>query len=194
MLPAYATFNPVSVDEQVWYPDSAAASHMTPDDGKSLSKSTYSGNAHVKVGNGTLLPIEHVGNAEISTSTRPLRLRNVLHVPKLQHNLLSVKQLCRDNNCSVLFDSSCVRVQDKTTGDVLLQASSPGHVYTVPVPASIPANLALTGTADLVSDRPTLFGDPRPPDRRDPIQDALTRTDSNGDFGIHQSGNGFILY
>lgn len=41
-------------------------------------------------------------------------------------------------------------------------------------------------TADLVSDRQTLFGDPRPPDRRDPIQNALTRTDSNGNCGVQQ--------
>ena len=34
MLPACATFNTTSVDDQVWFPDSAAASHMTLDDGE----------------------------------------------------------------------------------------------------------------------------------------------------------------
>lgn len=48
---------------------------------------------------------------------------------------------------------------------------------------------ATGGTADLVSDRQTIFGDPRPRDRRNPIQNALTRIDSNGDCGVHQSGN-----
>jgi len=39
-----------------------------------------------------------------------------------------------NNNCHVVFDSSCVRVKDNITGDVLLQASSSGPVYIVPAP------------------------------------------------------------
>ena len=94
MLPAYTTFNPVSVDEQVWYLDLATTSDMTPDDGKLLSKSIYSGNAMGKVGDGTLLPIAHTGSFILHTRCRLLTLNNVLHIPKLQHNSLSVRQLC----------------------------------------------------------------------------------------------------
>jgi len=47
--------------EQVWFPDSAAASHMTPEDGKLLCKSPYSGSSQVLFGNGTLLPISLFG-------------------------------------------------------------------------------------------------------------------------------------
>ena len=93
MLLAYATFNPVSVDEQVWYPDSTSASHLTPNDSKLLSKSIYSGNKMVKVANGTLLPVVHTGTCVLPTKCKPLSLTNVLHVSKLQHNLLSVRQL-----------------------------------------------------------------------------------------------------
>jgi len=81
VLPAYVTFNSVDVGEQLWYPDSAAASHMTSNDGKLHSKSLCSGSSLVKVGNGTLLPIKNIGQSYISTPIKPLRLNHVLHVP-----------------------------------------------------------------------------------------------------------------
>jgi len=50
LLPAYATFNLVDAGEQLWYPNSIAIYHMTPNDGKLLSKSVYSGTSLVKLG------------------------------------------------------------------------------------------------------------------------------------------------
>ena len=78
VLPTYATFNLAAVDEQVWYPDSAAASYMTPDDGKLLSKSVYTSNAMVKVRDGTLLPVAHTGTSVLPTGHKSLTLTNVL--------------------------------------------------------------------------------------------------------------------
>ena len=92
MLPTYATFNSVDVGDQIWYP------------------ARYSGFSLVKVGNGSLLPISHVGHTTLSTPHKPLCLRNVLHVPQLCHNLLSNRNLCRDNKCRVVFDSNFVRL------------------------------------------------------------------------------------
>ena len=83
MLPAYAIFNPITVDEHIWYPDSAAASHMTSDDGKLLSKSVYSGNKMVKVGDGNRIFVVHTDTSGLSSRTKPLTLKNVLHVFKL---------------------------------------------------------------------------------------------------------------
>ena len=111
---------------------------MTTDDGNLLSKIVYSSNALVQVGDGTPLLVAHVGNTSLASQYQPLTLKNVLHVPKLQHNLLSVRQLCRNNNRTVVFDSFSVCVKDNITGDVLLQAYSSNPVYTIPVHA-IPA-------------------------------------------------------
>lgn len=119
MLPAYATFNPVSVDEQVWYPNSSAVSNMTFEDGNLFSKIVYSGNTMVKVGDVTLIPVAHTSASIPPTRHKPLTRKNVLPIPKLQHNLLSVRQLDRDNGSRV-FDSSCVCVKNNTIHDVLL--------------------------------------------------------------------------
>jgi len=66
---------------------------MTPNKGNLLSKSTYSGTECARVGNGTLLPIIRVGSIMLPTSTRPLSLHRVLHVPDLKHDLISSSQL-----------------------------------------------------------------------------------------------------
>ncbi|XP_070008930.1 uncharacterized protein [Nicotiana sylvestris] len=112
-----------------WYLDSAATAHMTPSEGNFMHKSAYNGSDHVLVGNGSLLKIENIGYAQLPTPSRPLHLKSIFHVPHLRHNLLSVKRLCKDNNCAVNFDSSSVIVKDKASGQTLLQASSEGDVY-----------------------------------------------------------------
>jgi len=69
-------------------------------------------------------------------------------VPSLKHSLLFVKQLCQDNNCIVVFDDSSVCVNDKTSGNIRLLASSTGNVYPLAVPdSSSSAFAALLGPA-----------------------------------------------
>jgi len=88
----YATLNPISIDVSVWYHDSAAASHMMPNDGNLFSKSIYSSNALVNECDGILLPVAHIRTSILLSRHYLLSLKDVLHIPKLQHNLLSVRQ------------------------------------------------------------------------------------------------------
>ena len=104
----------------------------------------------VKVGDGTLLPMTHTDTSVLPTHHKSLTLTNVLHVHQLHYNLLSVRQLCRDNDYYVVFASSSVHVKDNTMGDVLSQAPSSGPIYIVPVPAvPVPANFIVTESGDL---------------------------------------------
>ena len=52
------------------------------------------GNETVIVGNGQELLVTHVGHGELKTSTHNFRLNNILRVPDLASNLLSVHKLC----------------------------------------------------------------------------------------------------
>jgi len=140
---AFAIFNAVDTDESVWYPDSAAGSHMTPNEGNLLIKYVYNGTDCVQVRNESLLPIKHVGSCYVSTVDKPLIVRNVFHVSHLQHNLLSVKRLYQDNNCIVVFDPYSICIKDKTSGKILLHTSSTGNVYPLTVPASFPSAFAI---------------------------------------------------
>lgn len=63
------------------------------------------------------------------TSSRPIHLNFMFHVPQLRQNLISVKKLCKDNDCTVNFNSSSVSVKDKASYQTLLQVSSKDDVY-----------------------------------------------------------------
>lgn len=89
-----------------WVADSGASSHLAADPGMLSSVATLSNYPPVFVGNGSAMPISHVGSSCLPNPNRPLYLNNVLVAPNLIKNLLSVRRLTTDNNCSVEFDRS----------------------------------------------------------------------------------------
>jgi hypothetical protein len=79
--------------------DTGATTHMSSGSGISSSSLTLF-SAFVTVGNGARLPVTHAAAATIPTSAAPLHLHNVLVTPSLVKNLVSIRQLTRDNNVS----------------------------------------------------------------------------------------------
>jgi hypothetical protein len=59
----------------------------------------------VTVGNCARLTVTHTNTATIPTSSSPLLLHNVLVTPSIVKNLVSIRQLARDNNVSIEFDA-----------------------------------------------------------------------------------------
>jgi hypothetical protein len=57
----------------------------------------------VQVANGVGLSIMHVGHSRLHGSSSPIKLKNILHVPGLSNNLLSVHRLMSNNNIFVEF-------------------------------------------------------------------------------------------
>ena len=64
---------------------------------------------HVRVANGTLLPVSSIGRLSTSSFSVPA----VSHVPRLLMSLMSVSQLT-DFDCQVIFDRTSCRVQDRS--------------------------------------------------------------------------------
>jgi transposase InsO family protein len=127
-----AALNQLAVREpSPWVMDSGATSHMTSNDGILLSRLS-SPPSSITVGNGHSIPIISRGTSTLHLADRPLQLHNVLVAPQLTHNLLSVRQLTRDNNCSIEFDASGFSVKDLLTQTVLLRCNSNGDLYTIP--------------------------------------------------------------
>lgn len=54
---------------------------MTSNLGNLHDPQSYTGNDHVMVGNGPLLPISHIGNTTLNSSQQKLELQDVLVVP-----------------------------------------------------------------------------------------------------------------
>ena len=86
--------------------DSDATDHMTP---KSQLFHIYTpspSNKKIAVANGSLATIASFGDIYI---TPTLFLKNVLHVPKLSANLVSIQKLTHDLKChAIFFPSYCV--------------------------------------------------------------------------------------
>ena len=84
-----ATPSPTSTDS--WFLDSGATHHLSH-----TAANIHNGTDSVMVGNGKSLPITQVGHSFLHTSAKPFVLHNLLHVPQLTSNLISVSKFCTE--------------------------------------------------------------------------------------------------
>ncbi|XP_074293032.1 uncharacterized protein LOC141619924 [Silene latifolia] len=105
-----------------YYMDTGASSHMNSNNGNLVSYSPLSGNRGTVVGNGNTIPIRGVGNTTFPFPAKNIHLNNVLHVPHLIKNLISVRKFTVDNFVSVEFDPFGFTVKDLKTGTPLLRS------------------------------------------------------------------------
>lgn len=120
--------SPSVVTDDSWYPDSGATNHITADSTAVPNSTTYDGQGNIIVGNGSTLPIARVVSNVISSTSKPLILRNMLHAPDITKTLLFVSQLCQDNNVKFEFlPHHCV--VDLVAGQPLLQGIEQGGLY-----------------------------------------------------------------
>ncbi|XP_016745784.1 uncharacterized protein [Gossypium hirsutum] len=100
-----------------WLLDSGCANHMSPNAAifKSLDKSCMT---KVKVGNGHFIKAEGKGDVLICTPTGNKLISNVLFVPKIDKNLLSIAQLL-EKGYAVVFKGSECKIRDPS-GSMLM--------------------------------------------------------------------------
>jgi len=144
------------VDQTCWYPDSGASHHITSDLANlNLKAEEYTGSDQLRVGNGIGLSIHHIGNAQLSTPTLPFTLYNVLHVPHITKNLLSVHQFTKATNTYFEFHPFHFLVKDRATGKTLLRGRSDRGLYSFP---SFPAFNNSPQPAAMVGERTSVSG------------------------------------
>ena len=94
-----------------WILDSGASDHMTGDLSL-LSDIIYpKSSTFVTIANGTKTCVKGIGTIHISGLT----FSSVLYLPQFPFNLLSIRKITRDFNCSVTFSSSSCVFQDLQT-------------------------------------------------------------------------------
>jgi hypothetical protein len=119
--------------DSVWYPDSGATHHLTSDLANlNLNAETYSGSEQIRMGNGNGVSIEHIGDTHLSTPTTSFLLRNVLHVPLVTKNLLSVHKFTLNTNTYIEFHPWYFFVKEQGSGKVLLQGLNENGLYKLP--------------------------------------------------------------
>ena len=86
-----------------WVIDSGATDHMTH---SSQNFSTYTpcpNSRKIATADGSLITVAGFGDIKINSS---FVLKNVLHVPRLSTNLVSIQKLTQDLCCNVIFHST----------------------------------------------------------------------------------------
>lgn len=119
-IQAYLTSSHTPIDSN-WYPDSGATHHLTSNLANlNVKADNYSGANQIKIGNGSGLPIKHVGTAHLSTPNFNFHLLDVLHVPNICKNLISVQKFTQYTNTFFEFHPSHFLLKDRATGKLLL--------------------------------------------------------------------------
>lgn len=145
---AFVASTPEQSNSSNWYVDSAASTHMTNNLSNLSIYEPYQRGEQVTVGNGTTLPIHNTGNGILPTPSHSFRLHNVLHVPGIASNLVSVHQLAKDNDCTVTFDDHSFVVQDKVHKQTLFQGQHTDGLYQMsPTPSSFGTPSCFTAQA-----------------------------------------------
>ncbi|GAA0162996.1 hypothetical protein LIER_18974 [Lithospermum erythrorhizon] len=127
-----------AIGDPSWYLDSGASNHFTADLQNLSLHNEYNGSDHITIGNGNSLAIDHIGTSHIPISkSNSLTLNNVLHVPAIKKNLLSVSQLTLNNNVFIEFHASRCFVKN-FQGQVLLKGTIDHGLYRFEASASSP--------------------------------------------------------
>jgi histone deacetylase 1/2 len=77
------------------------------------------------------LHITHTGQSSINTVANSLVHNNVLRVPQISKNLLSVHKLAKDNGVFIIFYPYYFLIKDLETGRTLLQGRCRGGLYPI---------------------------------------------------------------
>ncbi|MCH79662.1 hypothetical protein A2U01_0000415 [Trifolium medium] len=93
-------------DGDTWFIDSGYKQHMTSKPKKSSELKPIAGS--IKIGNAEKFAITGKGTVEIDTETGNKYIYDVLLVPELDQNLLSVGQMMQNGYCLLCKEGSCV--------------------------------------------------------------------------------------
>ena len=102
-----------------WLLDSSASHHVTSDLNNLNLHAPYDGPNDVVIGDGTGLHITHSDSTSLPIPSRSFALQNVLCVPNMKQNLISISQFCKTNKALVEFLPSSFHVKDLQKGQYL---------------------------------------------------------------------------
>lgn len=125
-----AVFLSASFNRSDWYIDSGASKHMTPNE-DCLTNKTNHDVKEIIIADRSSLPVTCCGDTQITTVVKntsfDIPVTEVLCVPSLATNLLSVSQLMKQGNKVTFTDNSCYVYNRKD--QLVATASQTGGVY-----------------------------------------------------------------
>ena len=109
-----------------WLTDSGTTDHMIYCSQLFSKHIPYAGNRKSRIADGTFSTIADSGNVRVSPT---ITLENVLHVPKLSCNLLSISLITKDHDCCAYFSSSDCQFQDLDSRRMIGNVKEHGGLY-----------------------------------------------------------------
>ena len=103
----YACQNALEKNDDVWFVDSGCSNHMTGDE-SIFVKLDNSSNSQVKMGNGAVVQAKGKGTIAVETKKGTRYISDVLLVPDLEQNLLSVGQMIEHGYVVHFENDSCM--------------------------------------------------------------------------------------
>jgi hypothetical protein len=119
----------VASNNSTWLLNSGASHNVTANLNHLSLHAPYTGSDDVMIEDGTGLSITHTGLTSLLTNNSTFKLNDVLCVPDIKTNLISIYQFCVTNNVSVEFLPTCFQVKDLHTGATLVQGITKDDVY-----------------------------------------------------------------
>ena len=125
-----------------WLLDSGETHYITSDLQNLSLHQPYDGGETVIIADRSNKSITHTGSTILPSYTKSLQLYDVLCVPNIHKNLLSVHGLCNTNQVSVEFFPSSFQVKDLSTGTQLIQGKTKGKLYEWPTMRTSPTAMS----------------------------------------------------
>jgi hypothetical protein len=95
------------VIEPTWLLDNGALHHVTSDLSNPSLHTPYTGSNDIMIGDGSGIPITHTSSTSLPKhSHNSFQLNNVLCIPEMKKNLISISQFFHTNNVSIELLSS----------------------------------------------------------------------------------------
>ena len=108
--------------------DTGATDHITSDMERLTVRDKYHGADQVHAANGSGMEITHVDHSLLRSPISNINLKNILHVPKANKNLLSVYRLTNDNGVFLEFHPNHLSIKEETRR-TLLRGRCEGGLY-----------------------------------------------------------------
>ena len=119
-----------------WLIDSGASHHVTANLNNLNLHAPYNGLDDVVIGDGTRLHITHSGSTSLSIPSHSFTLQNVLCVPNMKQNLISISRFFKTNKTSVEFLPSSFHVKELQTGATRILSRTNDGIYEWPTKPS----------------------------------------------------------
>ena len=104
--------------DDIWIIDSGATKHIYCNTKFLISPQQPTLEIPIKLPNGHSSSVKVVGSVRLNSS---ISLQNVLYVPSFRVNLLSVRKLTQQMNCSLLFTPAICMIQDLISKKVIVR-------------------------------------------------------------------------